>query len=532
MNPVLPLSIGFALRIFLLAFDPQSQLRPIFIGIWEGIAMYRGLSTTPTSVDAYVSLSLCALRLLFDSVFTENRNTMITLVFSLVLSVLISDVVGSHHGHDIQPSRRSEVTRDTVDEPPRSPDFHEVPDFHRTNRTRVIPRTPHETNGFATRVDPAVQTGTRTPQHQIVGFVISADRAPKVQPPHVSLSSTPAAENPDLIDIPNPMTRAPDVEPPRASPSPTPAVDSPVLIAIRNPITPPRTPPKRVSSPSPPKANTPSESENDKDELHTSLRLVVAQTPPLQAVDVVGEPPTFDDADQDELQTPLGLSLRALPPLTLEEAQPRDETRSLLLEDIPVVSLADDSASVLEADLPEVDADDILELSPQSDAQLSIISATNDQIIRAKAELLRKQAWNEEAQLRSMKEELERAVLQNKIKEAFLLRRNIETREEEARKLHGRAARRYFRASNLSRKDGEIDVHGLFIAEAVNKVETALEAAILSGRKELRVIVGRGRGSKDGQPKLRPAITREMQKQGIPCRIQAGNDGVLILTVP
>ncbi|KAJ7096376.1 hypothetical protein C8R44DRAFT_644060, partial [Mycena epipterygia] len=84
---------------------------------------------------------------------------------------------------------------------------------------------------------------------------------------------------------------------------------------------------------------------------------------------------------------------------------------------------------------------------------------------------------------------------------------------------------------NLSTKDGVIDVHGLFIPEAIKKVETSLQTAIWDGRKDLRVIVGRGLHSRDG-PKLRPAIMKEMQKQSIPCQIQANNPGILILTVP
>ncbi|KAJ7462234.1 hypothetical protein B0H11DRAFT_1735388, partial [Mycena galericulata] len=85
---------------------------------------------------------------------------------------------------------------------------------------------------------------------------------------------------------------------------------------------------------------------------------------------------------------------------------------------------------------------------------------------------------------------------------------------------------------NSSNKENVIDVHGLFVPEAIKKVENSLEAAILRGDKELQVIVGRGLHSQDGRPKLRPAITMEMQKQSIPCQVHPRNPGVLILTVP
>jgi hypothetical protein len=157
----------------------------------------------------------------------------------------------------------------------------------------------------------------------------------------------------------------------------------------------------------------------------------------------VGQPPVnAGDADQDELQTPLVLNLRDLPLLTLEEAQPQDGTQPLLLEDIPLLG---DPTSVLEPDRPGVDGDNVSEVSLLSGTELSIISANNAQMISAKAELLRTEAWGEEGQIRRLKEQLDQAVSQKKIKDAFLLRREIEAVEERARKLHGRAARRHFR---------------------------------------------------------------------------------------
>ncbi|KAF8210176.1 hypothetical protein K438DRAFT_1809119 [Mycena galopus ATCC 62051] len=461
---LISLPIGFTLRIFLLAFDRQSQVRPIVVGAWEGIALYRGISTTPTDVDAYIACAFCALRLLFDCVFTENLNTMTTLVFSLLLAGLISDVVGSHHGHDIQTNHIQPIRRPEKRTPVHIPVYeirdvpdYEVPESRRINRTRVIPRTNNETDVLAPEVPLAVQTDIRTQEHEIA--------------------------------------------------------DLPFLVTIPNPMTPPRTPSKRISPcsivedmPSPDFANR-------EDELQTPIPDALA----LEAVDLTVEA-LVDDADQDELQTPLDLNLRAFPALTVEQAQPPDETGSLLFED------RDDSASVWVAD-------NVSEPSLQSGTELSIISVTNAQMITTKAEFLRNQAWAEQKQLPALEVKLAEAVSQNKIKDVFLLRREIESVKNRVQKMHERAARRHFRAHNPFNKDTEIDVHGLFIAEAVKKVETALEAAILNGRRELRVIVGRGRHSKNG-PKLRPAVMGEMQRQGISCRIETVNPGVLVVTVP
>ncbi|KAJ7262232.1 hypothetical protein B0H12DRAFT_321709 [Mycena haematopus] len=391
------LPIGFAFRVFLLAFDRQSQVRPIFIGVWEGIAVYRGLSTTSTSFGACISIVSCALRLLFDCVFTEDRTTMTTLVFSLVLSGLISDVVGSHHGHDIQPIRqphkRSPVTED-VPEPIR---VYEVSEIGRMNRTRLISR------GRNFRASPAVQFDIRTPEHEIMDFVARADY---IADGHTSSPACPG-------------------------PAPVPAADSPLVVSILKPMTPPCTPPKRISPPAIVEDMPTPDLGSHEDEL---------QTPVMQTLALQG-PVNVTVTDHDEPQTPLDLNLRAFPPLILDQAQPREETRSLILEDPG----SDDSVPVVEGDLPEIDADNVSEPSLQSGTELSVISATNAQIITARAELLRQQAWSEQSQLPALKEKLNQAVLRKNIKDAFLCKREIETIEERVRKLHGRAARRHFR---------------------------------------------------------------------------------------
>lgn len=57
-----------------------------------------------------------------------------------------------------------------------------------------------------------------------------------------------------------------------------------------------------------------------------------------------------------------------------------------------------------------------------------------------------------------------------------------------------------------------IDVHRLFLAEAIRKTEDALCDAIRERQPELRVIVGRGSHSKGGKAVLRPALKAEMEK--------------------
>ncbi|KAJ7925247.1 hypothetical protein B0H13DRAFT_2314749 [Mycena leptocephala] len=240
MDPAIPisLSIGFSLRIFLLTFDRQSPLRPTFVGIWEGIALYRGLSTSgPQQIDSYLP---CAFRLLVDFFFTENVHTMITLIFSLVLAFMISDVVNSYHGHDAQVNRRSSVKR-KPGSPIGSAQIYEISDSPRLNRIRFI--SPMIKPGLPS--PPVVQT-MRPPNNRIVDFVVRADHIHAEDQPRSSSSHGPAH-----------------------------APDSPSLVPT--PITPPCTPPKRILPPHPREDIPTCNSGSPQDELQTPPLLMIPQ---------------------------------------------------------------------------------------------------------------------------------------------------------------------------------------------------------------------------------------------------------------
>jgi DNA-nicking Smr family endonuclease len=56
----------------------------------------------------------------------------------------------------------------------------------------------------------------------------------------------------------------------------------------------------------------------------------------------------------------------------------------------------------------------------------------------------------------------------------------------------------------------EVDLHGLFVKEAISYVSRAVLEAFVRGDREVRFIVGRGFFSEDGEPKLRPAVAKLM----------------------
>ncbi|EFI28101.1 hypothetical protein CC1G_14128 [Coprinopsis cinerea okayama7 len=85
---------------------------------------------------------------------------------------------------------------------------------------------------------------------------------------------------------------------------------------------------------------------------------------------------------------------------------------------------------------------------------------------------------------------------------------------------------------NPKRREHTIDVHGLRPSEALEKTEKALLELLKSGHSTLRVIVGKGLHSVNGQPVLKGAITAAMQRQKIPCEVDPKNTGVLIVELP
>nr|GAT57651.1 predicted protein [Mycena chlorophos] len=269
--------------------------------------------------------------------------------------------------------------------------------------------------------------------------------------------------------------------------------------------------PARIRKTAPAIAAAPSNA----DDLLTPSSLATSAALPQQRspLSYVARRDLADDSDNDSLQTPLDIHLVGLPPATNAP--------------IPLVREPSDDPSVPTA-LPEPDV-----LSPTT--EFSVLTGVEAKAIFAKAETMRQEARAAEEEKLRLELQLEKAITEKRTRDAFLLRREIESVEDRIQKLHAGAARRYFRSGNLSAdttSDAPVDVHGLFVPEAIKTVEKALHDALLAGRNELKVIVGKGKHSKSGRAKLRPAIVEEFEKQGITCQMQNNNSGMLILTIP
>lgn len=66
--------------------------------------------------------------------------------------------------------------------------------------------------------------------------------------------------------------------------------------------------------------------------------------------------------------------------------------------------------------------------------------------------------------------------------------------------------------NNKDSPAGTIDLHGLYVNEAIERTEAAISDCQRQGREELRVIVGKGIHSQGGHAKIKPAVENLMKK--------------------
>ncbi|KDQ21777.1 hypothetical protein BOTBODRAFT_50337 [Botryobasidium botryosum FD-172 SS1] len=99
----------------------------------------------------------------------------------------------------------------------------------------------------------------------------------------------------------------------------------------------------------------------------------------------------------------------------------------------------------------------------------------------------------------------------------------------EMERLHAEAGAWIYGENNKNLPPYTVDLHGLYVKEAVEYTERALEKAREKGATYLRVIVGKGIHSTVQGPKIKPAIEELMRNQGIEAEFDPLNDGVLVV---
>ncbi|KPV73577.1 uncharacterized protein RHOBADRAFT_38149 [Rhodotorula graminis WP1] len=91
------------------------------------------------------------------------------------------------------------------------------------------------------------------------------------------------------------------------------------------------------------------------------------------------------------------------------------------------------------------------------------------------------------------------------------------------------AAAWIFNENNKVQPPGSIDLHGLYVQEAIEYTERAIADGRNKGMPELRIIVGKGNHSPSHVAKIKPAITDLMQREHLTATLDPHNGGVLVV---
>ncbi|KAH8107863.1 hypothetical protein BXZ70DRAFT_913025 [Cristinia sonorae] len=103
--------------------------------------------------------------------------------------------------------------------------------------------------------------------------------------------------------------------------------------------------------------------------------------------------------------------------------------------------------------------------------------------------------------------------------------------QQEMDKLNKEASEWIFVENNKDSNPNEVDLHGLYVKEAITYTDRAIQDARQRGESEIHLIVGKGLHSRGGVAKLKPAIEDLIQKHSLVAQLDPNNTGVLIVTL-
>lgn len=99
-------------------------------------------------------------------------------------------------------------------------------------------------------------------------------------------------------------------------------------------------------------------------------------------------------------------------------------------------------------------------------------------------------------------------------------------------KANHEAAQLYCKRNNENRTDGMIDLHGLFVKEAIEVVENSIQNLKQQNKsKTLVFIVGMGNHSTDHIPKIKPAVEDLMKKHNFACYVDHPHRGCIEIEI-
>ncbi|CAO3685190.1 unnamed protein product [Rhizopus stolonifer] len=140
---------------------------------------------------------------------------------------------------------------------------------------------------------------------------------------------------------------------------------------------------------------------------------------------------------------------------------------------------------------------------------------------------LRKKARQEAESRNDLYELSQVAYLQKEGQKAKELSVQGHIHDDQMKMYNQQAAEYMYTKNNQGRSINEIDLHGLFVAEANQKVEEAIQRCQAGKQDHLVIIVGKGLHSPGQIAKLKPAIIKLVEKYNISCQPDIPNPGCL-----
>ncbi|KDQ21784.1 hypothetical protein BOTBODRAFT_213311 [Botryobasidium botryosum FD-172 SS1] len=144
------------------------------------------------------------------------------------------------------------------------------------------------------------------------------------------------------------------------------------------------------------------------------------------------------------------------------------------------------------------------------------------------AEVLRRRAWEAGERKRSLIKAAKLARRNGNKKAAAELARGIQEHENEQQRLNQIACKKIFEENSKRCSANTIDLHGLYVPEAVEYTNTRLLQATRGGDTIFRIIVGKGLHSK-AEAQLKPAVMEALRKKGVEHELAPKNDGVVLV---
>ncbi|KAA1101333.1 hypothetical protein PGT21_017061 [Puccinia graminis f. sp. tritici] len=134
-----------------------------------------------------------------------------------------------------------------------------------------------------------------------------------------------------------------------------------------------------------------------------------------------------------------------------------------------------------------------------------------------------------------MEEKFEKARGASQREQAQSLREEANRHKDRRDHLNNKAAEWLYKENNKDLPSDTIDLHGLYVKEALTYAEKFIEKAQKKGRPDrLNFIVGRGLHSVNSKPQVKPAIEELVRKHQLAFEIHPRNPGIIVvhLNVP